>query len=101
MLKKKFKDEAGEVRAALAAELRATPKFRLADHDFDAPGAFVAPSPAGDQGPGFDAPPPDDPDDWVDPSELVDAPRAAGPADSVDRIVEAFPGAEIVEERPR
>jgi DNA polymerase III subunit gamma/tau len=38
-------------------------------------------------------------DEVYDPSELVDAPPGDAPATGVDRLVEAFPGAELLEER--
>ena len=38
-------------------------------------------------------------DEVYDPSELVDAPPGDAPATGVDRLVEAFPGAELMEER--
>ncbi len=38
-------------------------------------------------------------DEVYDPSELVDAPPGDAPASGVDRLVEAFPGAELLEER--
>ncbi|MGH9137334.1 MAG: hypothetical protein ACRD0G_09855, partial [Acidimicrobiales bacterium] len=41
------------------------------------------------------APPP--PDDPVDPAELTDAPATPAPS-AVDRLAEAFPGAELLEE---
>ena len=99
MMKKRFKGEAGDVRAALAAQLGAEPKFKIVSHDFDDQHAFAAPSIASDAA--EEAPPLDDPDDYVDPSELVAAPAGETPVDSATRLVEAFPGAQIVEERPR
>jgi hypothetical protein len=99
MMKKRFKGEADDVRAALAAQLGAEPKFKIVSHDFDDQHAFAAPSIA--SGAGDEAPPLDDPDDYVDPNELVAAPAGETPVDSATRLVEAFPGAQIVEERPR
>jgi DNA polymerase III subunit gamma/tau len=99
MMKKRFKGEAGDVRAALAAQLGAEPKFKIVSHDFDDQHAFAAPATGSD--PDDEPPPPEDPDDYVDPTELVAAPAGDAPVDSATRLVEAFPGAQIVEERPR
>ncbi len=100
MMKKRFKNEAGDVRAALAAQLGAEPKFKIVSHDFDDQHAFAARS-ARVEDATDEPPPPDDPDDYVDPTELVAAPAGDAPVDSTTRVVEAFPGAQIVEERPR
>ena len=103
-MKRKFRDEAGPVKAALLAELGVEPKLRVVPHDFGAPDALAARGDNDDQpaaGEPYDTPPPDDLDEYVDPSDLVDAPRGEAPVDSATRLVEAFPGAQIVEERPR
>jgi len=98
MSKKRFRDEAPDVRQALTARLGATPKFKVVEHDFEAMDAFVSHG----EHPGAPAPAAVDPhDEYIDPAELVDAVPADAPVDSATRLLESFPGAQIVEERPR
>jgi hypothetical protein len=75
----------GEVEAALGAALGATVAIRLVTDD----GGSRSASPA--------AAPPDAPEEEIDLDSLVDAP--AEPVRSVaDSLVEAFPGAELIED---
>jgi DNA polymerase III subunit gamma/tau len=108
--KPRFQRNAPAIREALAERLGVALRFRLVAHDGFASGGPLraraevdlrADPPAGSVGPPTVPPPAlHEIDDAVDPSELVDAPRAGGAVDSVSRLVETF-GASVVEERPR
>jgi DNA polymerase-3 subunit gamma/tau len=91
-INERFRKEADTIKDAFAAQLGAPPRFKLREHDFDAPDALRPP----------DAAEPDAPErveEHIDPHDLVDA-NDAPPPDSVARLVSDL-GAEVVEERKR
>jgi hypothetical protein len=86
IMRAKCEEKREELESALAAHFgRPVPVRLVVD-------AATAPSPAADAA-GLGAPP--DGDDPVDLSELVDAP--ADHRTGIDRLTEAFPGAEVVD----
>ncbi len=111
-----FRNNADDIRAELAKHLGQTVRFKLAEHDFDAPGALrPRPPAAADANDATDAapprssaptrreePPPEEPpDDYeaLDLSELVDA-RDAPPMRDAAQLFISELGAQVVEERP-
>ncbi|MBK9180142.1 MAG: DNA polymerase III subunit gamma/tau [Acidimicrobiales bacterium] len=79
-----------EVATTLGARFGRPVGLRLVVDD----GTTAAPADASSRA---DAPPPID-DEAVDPDELVDAPADAAPRSGVERLTQAFPGAELVDD---
>jgi DNA polymerase III subunit gamma/tau len=79
----------GDVEAALAAHFgRPIPMRLVADQ----------PEPP-KRGSGSNNDLPTYEEEYYDPSELVDAPPGGAPATGADRLLEAFPGAELLDEK--
>jgi DNA polymerase-3 subunit gamma/tau len=105
LMKKRFRDESGDVKRILSEQLGGVPRFKVVAHDFAAHDAFVDPGTRASAS--SDDVQPSEPDgidladDYVDPRDLVDAPADAGPVDATARLLEGFAGAQVVAERPR
>jgi hypothetical protein len=111
----RLRREADNIRAALRDRLGVTLQFQPVRYDGfegnEVPAAQAPPErppttrpsptrpPAGDDAP-IGEPPPDDPDEAIDLSDLVDAPPDDAPLDSVSKFAASF-DATVVEERPR
>jgi hypothetical protein len=117
-----FRNNADEIRSVLAQHLGRRVKFKLAEHDFDAPGALqprimpsptaiTAAAPTSPLAPGAAAaatvlsnevPPPEEPPDdldVIDLADIVDA-RDAPPLRDTTQLFMSELGAQVVEERP-
>ncbi len=110
-VKPRFQKEAHAIREKFIEQLGSPPKFKFTVHSWtgtnggrDRPPRTGPTLDPGDVDPGDPGPPPPEDEtmiDLVDPGELVDAPKGAGPAvDSVSRLEDAF-GATVIEEVPR
>ena len=102
----RLKRDAPTIRAALAERLGVGPRFRVVpDESLTDSLTSRGPRPAGDA-PAEEPPPPpspeaaDGPEEIVDLTELVDAPKADAAVDSVSRLQNDF-GATVVDEIPR
>ncbi len=102
----RLKRDAPTIRAALAEHLGVGPRFRVVpDESLTDSLTSRGPRPAGDE-PAEEPPPPpppeaaDEPEEIVDLTELVDAPKAEAAVDSVSRLQNDF-GATVVDEIPR
>ncbi len=100
----RFQREADAIRDSLAAQVGRKLRFKIVPHDFVESRAIdltdPAPTAHDDIPPGEPPPPDEEPDDYIDTSQLTDAPAGAGAVDSVSRLVETF-GAEVVDEQRR
>ncbi len=93
----KCDERRADVEAALADHFGRPVPFRLVVDD----GTAAPPAVAADPGePSRDVPQVEDEATTIDPAELVDAPSTAS-VGGVDKLTEAFPGAELVEEEER
>jgi DNA polymerase III subunit gamma/tau len=102
----RLKRDAPAIRAALAEHLGVGPRFRVVkDESLSDSLTSRGPKPAG-TGPAEEPPPPpppeaaDEPEEIIDLTELVDAPKAEAAVDSVLRLQNDF-GATVVDEIPR
>lgn len=100
----RFQREADAIRGSLAAQVGRKLRFKIVPHDFAESRSIdltdPAPTAHDDVPPGEPPPPDDELEEYIDPSQLTDAPAGAGAVDSVSRLVETF-GAEVVDEQRR
>jgi DNA polymerase-3 subunit gamma/tau len=100
----RFQREADAIRDSLAAQVGRKLRFKIVPHDFAESRSIdltdPAPTAHDDIPPGEPPPHDDEVEEYIDPSQLTDAPAGAGAVDSVSRLVETF-GAEVVDEQRR